>query len=315
MSIVKALSRILPQRQVITDPLRRLAYGTDASFYRMIPEVVAVVEDEQQVQALLRVAQEQGRTVTFRAAGTSLSGQAITDSVLALIGDSFATCEISPDAATVRLGPGIIGGEVNARLAKFGRKIGPDPASINACKIGGIAANNASGMCCGTAQNSYRTLVGLRVVLADGSLLDTEDEASVVAFRQIHASLLGELEQLGVATRCDATLSARIRHKYKIKNTTGYSLNALIDDDWFGGHAWLPLSYHSPHRRRGSLQGQRAGILPNYRNCLPGRNSTQTTPCLCGRTTRPANTALGAGQARTPVNNAYVERRSGCLVD
>ncbi len=229
MSIVKALSRILPQRQVITDPLRRLAYGTDASFYRMIPEVVAVVEDEQQVQALLRVAQEQGRTVTFRAAGTSLSGQAITDSVLALIGDSFATCEISPDAATVRLGPGIIGGEVNARLAKFGRKIGPDPASINACKIGGIAANNASGMCCGTAQNSYRTLVGLRVVLADGSLLDTEDEASVVAFRQIHASLLGELEQLGVATRCDATLSARIRHKYKIKNTTGYSLNALID--------------------------------------------------------------------------------------
>ena len=228
-SLIPALYRILPQRQVITDPLRRLAYGTDASFYRLIPEVVAVVESEQEVQALLQVAREQRRPVTFRAAGTSLSGQAISDSVLALIGEDFATCEISPDAATVRLGPGIIGGEVNTRLATHGRKIGPDPASINACKIGGIAANNASGMCCGTAQNSYRTLVGLRVLLADGSLLDTEEVSSVAAFRQSHAALLSELEQLGVATRGDAALAARIRHKYKIKNTTGYSLNALVD--------------------------------------------------------------------------------------
>ena len=229
MTVAQALSRILPQQKVITDPLRLLAYGTDASFYRLVPEVVAVVESEQEVQVLLQVAREHGRPVTFRAAGTSLSGQAITDSVLALIGDGFASCEIAPDASTVRLGPGIIGGEVNARLAPYGRKIGPDPASINACKIGGIAANNASGMCCGTAQNSYRTLIGLRVILADGSLLDTEDAASVTDFRQSHASLLSELDQLGVATRADEGLAARIRHKYKIKNTTGYSLNALIE--------------------------------------------------------------------------------------
>jgi len=177
--LIKALSRILPERQVITDPLRRLAYGTDASFYRLTPEVVAVVESEEEVQAVLQVARAEGHSVTFRAAGTSLSGQAISDSVLVLIGEDLASCEIGPDAATVRVGPGMIGGEVNFRLAPFGRKIGPDPASINACKIGGIAANNASGMCCGTAQNSYRTLAGLRVVLADGAVLDTEDAYSV----------------------------------------------------------------------------------------------------------------------------------------
>ena len=228
-SLIQALSRNLPERQIVTDPLRRLAYGSDASFYRLVPEVVAVVENEQEVQALLQVARQHGRPVTFRAAGTSLSGQAITEGVLALIGDDFATCEIAPDAATVRLGPGIIGGEVNVRLAPHGRKIGPDPASINACKIGGIVANNASGMCCGTAQNSYRTLVGLCVILADGTLLDTEDAPSVAAFRQSHAALLGELEKMGIATRGDAALAARIRHKYKIKNTTGYSLNALVD--------------------------------------------------------------------------------------
>ncbi len=227
--IIRAISQILPNNRVITDDLRRLAYGTDASFYRMIPEVVAIVESEKEVQAMLQAALTHKRPVTFRAAGTSLSGQGVTDSVLALIGEGFATCEISDDAATVRVGPGIIGGEVNSRLAPHGRKIGPDPASINACKIGGIAANNASGMCCGTAQNSYRTLSGMRVVLADGVVLDTEDSVSVAQFRQSHAALVDELDRLGQATRADAELAARIRHKFKIKNTTGYSLNALVD--------------------------------------------------------------------------------------
>ena len=84
-------------------------------------------------------------------------------------------------------------------------------------------------MCCGTAQNSYRTLVGMRVILGDGTLLDTEDADSVANFRQSHASLVNELDRLGQSTRADEKLAARIRHKYKIKNTTGYSLNALVD--------------------------------------------------------------------------------------
>jgi len=103
--LVQALSRILPHRQVIADPLRRIAYGTDASFYRMVPEVVAVVETEQEVQALLQVARAHCRPVAFRAAGTSLSGQAITDGVLALIGENFATCEISPTPPRSALAP------------------------------------------------------------------------------------------------------------------------------------------------------------------------------------------------------------------
>ena len=227
--MVSALARILPAKQIISDELRRIAYGTDASFYRMTPEVVVIIESEQELQSLLNAARSQGRSVTYRAAGTSLSGQGVTDSVLALIGEGFASCEISPDATMVRLGPGIIGGEVNARLAPFGRKIGPDPASINTCKIGGIAANNASGMCCGTAANSYRTLAGLRVVLADGCVLDTEDAASIASFRHSHAALLDGLANMAKDTCADKALAARIAHKFKIKNTTGYSINALID--------------------------------------------------------------------------------------
>ena len=228
-NLIQDLSESLPKHQVITDDLRRLAYGTDASFYRLTPEVIAVIETEEEARHVLKTASQHNRPITFRAAGTSLSGQAITDGILALIGEGFATYEQNADASKVRVGPGIIGGEVNRRLAPFGKKIGPDPASIGAAKIGGIAANNASGMCCGTAQNSYRTLAGMRVMLVDGSVLDTEDHLSVDAFSKSHAVLLGELERLGHNTRNNAKLAERIRHKFKIKNTTGYSLNALID--------------------------------------------------------------------------------------
>ncbi len=228
-ALIQTLAASLPSHQVITDELRRLAYGTDASFYRLIPQVIAIVESEDEVRTVLAAAHRHATPLTFRAAGTSLSGQAITDGVLALIGEGFASFELSDDAGQVRVGPGMIGGEVNRRLAPLGRKIGPDPASIGAAKIGGIAANNSSGMCCGTAQNSYQTLAGLRVVFADGSLLDTEDPASIAAFRSTHGALLGELDRLGRETRADIALAERIRRKFKIKNTTGYSLNALVD--------------------------------------------------------------------------------------
>ncbi len=86
-------------------------------------------------------------------------------------------------------------------------------------------------MCCGTAQNSYKTLAGLRIVLADGTLVDSEDPASVATFRQSHAALLDELAELGRQTRANSELAAKIRHKYRLKNTTGFSLNALVDFD------------------------------------------------------------------------------------
>ncbi len=222
---------LIPPERRFDDPLSTLAFGTDASFYRLIPKLVIRVESEAEVIALLKLAQASRVPVTFRAAGTSLSGQAISDSVLLVLGDNWNGREIRQHGAQIRLQPGVIGAQANAWLAPFGRKIGPDPASINACKIGGIVANNASGMCCGTAQNTYHTLAGLRLVLADGTCLDTEDSASIAAFRTSHAHLLGHLARLGRETRANTELAARIRHKYRLKNTTGLSLNALVDFD------------------------------------------------------------------------------------
>lgn len=223
--------RLIPRERLFDDPLSTLAFGTDASFYRLIPKLVVRVESEAEVVRLLELASAERVPVTFRAAGTSLSGQAISDSVLIVLGDNWNGRDIRADGAQIRLQPGVIGAQANVWLAPLGRKIGPDPASINAAKIGGIVANNSSGMCCGTAQNTYQTLAGLRVVLADGSVLDSEDPASVKAFRQRHGALLERLAELGRETRANTALADKIRHKYRLKNTTGFSLNALVDYD------------------------------------------------------------------------------------
>ncbi|KTC24458.1 4Fe-4S ferredoxin [Pseudomonas putida] len=230
-AFLDSVERLIPRERRFDDPTSTLAFGTDASFYRLIPKLVVRVESEDEVVGLLQLAQRDRVPVTFRAAGTSLSGQAISDSVLIVLGDNWNGREIREQGRQIRLQPGVIGAQANAWLAPFGRKIGPDPASINACKIGGIVANNASGMCCGTAQNTYHTLAGLRLVLADGTRLDSEDPASVAAFQSSHGDLLESLARLGRETRANTELAAKIRHKYRLKNTTGLSLNALVDYD------------------------------------------------------------------------------------
>ncbi|UTW09312.1 FAD-binding and (Fe-S)-binding domain-containing protein [Pseudomonas benzenivorans] len=230
-AFLQAVERLIPRQRRFDDPLSTLAFGTDASFYRLVPKLVLRVESEEEVVQVLRLASAERVPVTFRAAGTSLSGQAISDSVLIVLGDHWDGRQVRNQGAQIRLQPGVIGAQANVSLAPWQRKIGPDPASINACKIGGIVANNASGMCCGTAQNSYHTLAGMRLVLADGSVLDTEDAASVAAFQASHGELLEQLTELARQTRANPELAARIRHKYRLKNTTGLSLNALVDFD------------------------------------------------------------------------------------
>jgi len=225
----QAIVEVIDPKRVFTDPLSTLAYGTDASCYRLVPKIVIQTHDEAEVQAVLAQAAAHRLPVTFRAAGTSLSGQAVSDSILVVASHGWKALQVLDDGRTIRLQPGVIGAAANAALLPFGRKIGPDPATINSAMIGGIVSNNSSGMCCGTAQNTYQTIKSLRLVLADGAVLDTGDAASVAAFRQSHAGLLGGIAALAARIRADGELEARIRRKYKMKNTTGYSLNALVD--------------------------------------------------------------------------------------
>lgn len=223
------LEQRLGKEAVLGKLIERLAHAGDASIYRMIPQAVLMPRRDEDIQAILEYCRERNLPVTFRAAGTSLSGQAVTDGILVSLGRHWRNYNISEDGRTVSAQPGVVGGKLNAILSRRGCKIGPDPASINAAMIGGIVANNASGLCCGIDQNSYRTLRGIRLILADGYLLDTSWPDAGLRLERDRPQLVRGLLRLREEILGQRELAARIRHKYRIKNTTGYSLNALID--------------------------------------------------------------------------------------
>jgi D-lactate dehydrogenase len=223
------LSISIDSKRILTNPLQTLAYGTDASFYRLIPQIVILAHNETEVVEIIKQARILDIALTFRAAGTSLSGQAITDSVLVVATHGWKNFELLDNNQRIKLEPGIVGSRANILLAPHGLKIGPDPASIGAAMIGGIVANNASGMCCGTAQNSYQTIADIRIVLHDGTLLDTADANSVADFKKNQTPLIQEIENLRDTIKNDEILYHKIKNKFKIKNTTGYSINALVD--------------------------------------------------------------------------------------
>ena len=229
---LKTARRVAGNKKVMTDYLRRLAWGTDAGFYRLVPKVVVHVGDDQQVAELLKAAAQCNLSVTFRAAGTSLSGQAIGEDILIVAGKGWEEWRpLDSDATVAEFQPGLTGKRVNEILRPYGRKFYPDPASINSAMVGGIVANNASGMNCGTHANSYKVLLSAKMILADGTILDTGDEKSRAAFRHSHKPFLTKIARLRDDIRKNEALVERIRHKYSIKNVVGLNLLPFIEFD------------------------------------------------------------------------------------
>jgi len=228
--LYKLLAKAIGDEQVYIDDLTLTATAADASCYQKLPKIVLKPKDEQQVIQSLRILHKEGIPVTFRAAGTSLSGQSISDSVLLQArGDHWNKCEILEEGRMIRTQPGITGTRLNQLLASTGKKFGPDPASINSAMVGGIIANNASGMSCGIHANTYATIQSARIILADGTLLDTGDPESCRAFTEDKSELLSTLNRLKDSIRSKPELVDKITEKYRIKNTTGYGLNSFLD--------------------------------------------------------------------------------------
>ena len=225
------IAKFIEKDRVYTDELRRFAWGTDAGFYRLTPQVVVRAKNENEVVQLLKEASALALPVTFRAAGTSLSGQAISDSILVVAGKHWERYSIGKGGETITLQPGVVGAEVNRILKPYGRKFGPDPASIKSAMVGGIVMNNASGMSCGVWANSDKVLLSARLVFADGTLLDTADKTSREAFAASHKVLMAEICAIRDEVRADKELSERIQKKYTIKCVTGLNLLPFVQYD------------------------------------------------------------------------------------
>ncbi|MEQ1828723.1 MAG: FAD-binding oxidoreductase, partial [Pirellula sp.] len=208
---------------------QRYAFANDAGPYLLIPQAVMQPRNENEVQSILRASHEQKIPVSFRAGGTSLSGQSVTDGWLVDIGRHWRRIEPLEQGQRVRVQGGAIGGIVNATLRPLGRKIGPDPSSINSAMMGGILSNNSSGMCCGVANNAYHTLESIRFILPDGSTWDTSLQFESRRFETERPAIARVLTELRNEILNSPPLLEKIRRKYQQKNTVGYSLNAFVD--------------------------------------------------------------------------------------
>ena len=223
------LVTLLGADRVLTHPIDLIRYATDASPYRLFPKVVVIAHDVEDVRKVLDYARQARESVTFRAAGTSLSGQAQGDGILLDVRRHWAGITVEAQGRRLRVRPGTILSRANLALLKHGYRLGPDPASASACTIGGVIADNSSGMCCGTTQNSYKTLSSLTFMLPSGTCVDTGQENAERHFAAAEPVLAAGLMEIKREIESDAGLVARLRRKFSIKNTTGYHMEAFLD--------------------------------------------------------------------------------------
>src|SRR5271167_3120360 len=217
--------------RILIRPIDLIAYASDASFYRLIPKAVVQAKSVEEIQSLFSFSQQRQIPMTFRAAGTSLSGQSISDGLLVDVARNWRDLRVEEEGRKIRVQPGVIGARANHALAPHGAKIGPDPASIATCTLGGILSNNSSGMCCGVEQNAYHTLHSMKFLLPSGTLIDTSLPDADEQFHAREPELARGVLELKAHLESDPALRERVRSKYRMKNTTGYSLNAFLDYD------------------------------------------------------------------------------------
>lgn len=215
-------------RHRITD---LVCYASDASPYRYIPKVIVQPKNIDQVAEIFRYCIRKGRHATFRAGGTSLNGQSQGDDILIDVRHHWNGWKVEDNGSRIRCNVGTTLGRINEVLKPYARRMGPDPASINAATIGGVLANNAGGMRCRPAIDSYHSIVAIKIVLTTGTIIDTEDTKAEEHFAASEPEMAAGLMQIREELLADKELCDRIRRKYQMRNTTGYAMHAFLDGE------------------------------------------------------------------------------------
>jgi D-lactate dehydrogenase len=215
-------------RHRISDLVR---YASDASPYRYIPKVVVQPKNFHQIAAIFRYCTNKNRHATLRAGGTSLNGQSQGNDILIDVRQHWSGWQVEENGLRIRCKVGTTLGRVNEVLKPYARRMGPDPASLNAATIGGVLANNAGGMRCRPTIDSYHSIVGMKIVLTTGTIVDTEDPQAEERFAASEPEMAAGLLKIREELLADKELSERIVRKYEMRNTTGYAMHAFIDGE------------------------------------------------------------------------------------
>ena len=222
-------SRVINDEIIYNDRITRSAYSRDASMYRLMPKSVVKPRNINDIKDLLYHARSSNTPITFRAGGTSLSGQSVTNGIIAEILHEWKNLKILKNGDSIYMQAGVNAGYANSILSSYKKKIGPDPASINSASIGGILSNNSSGMVCGTKYNSYHTLENITFILPNGNMYDTSKKGEKERFITNEKIISDGLIKIRKKIISSSKIVNKIRDKYRIKNTIGYSMNAFLD--------------------------------------------------------------------------------------
>jgi D-lactate dehydrogenase len=225
------LTALLGKQNVLPRAIDLVRFASDASPYRLVPQVVVQPRTADDIVKLFRYCRENGRHATLRAGGTSLNGQSLSDDILVDVRRHWYGAKVEDNGGRVRARPGMILGHVNAMVGRYGRRLGPDPASSNACTIGGVIANNSGGMRCTVRNDAYQTVSAMTFVTPSGAVIDTSASNAEVVFERAEPDLAIGLLELRGQLLADRDLVVRVRRKYAIRNTHGYRLCALLDGE------------------------------------------------------------------------------------
>ena len=211
-SIVARLRAVIGAGTVIDDPVEARAYECDAlSAYRCPPLAVALPTTTEEVAAVLRVCHEERVPVVPRGAGTSLAGGAIPQEDAVVIGVSRMSriLEVDYDNRTATVQAGATNLSISDRVAADGFFYAPDPSSQLACTIAGNIAMNSGGAHCLKYGVTTNNLLGARLVLMDGTIIELGGKALDAPGLDLLGLLCGSEGQIGIITEATVRLLAR----------------------------------------------------------------------------------------------------------
>lgn len=218
-SFISNVHQLMPADRIITDDVRCYAFGVDASCFALTPKAVLRINTEYEMSAVMRLSSAHQVALTFRGAGTSVAGQATGSPVLIQLTSAWSGHRIDPLAERLHLQPAVTFEQVKRLLAPYGRQLNLQTMPADTATIGGLVASGAL------------SVLAARLVLADGSVIDSRDEKSVAEFRISHAQQLAQLSDLRSKILADTDQTEQLRLASEPCRSTGYNLRALLEHE------------------------------------------------------------------------------------
>ncbi len=207
--LVRRFRAVLPADSVITDPQRLRTYECDGlASYRVVPAVVVLPGDTEQVREIVAACAEQRVPFVARGSGTGLSGGALPDAEGVLIVTSKMRRILEIDVANERavVEPGVINLDVTTAAAPQGYYFAPDPSSQQVCSVGGNVAENSGGAHCLKYGFTTHHILSLEVVTPDGDVVELGGAAREAPGYDLLGTFIGSEGTLGVVTKITVRL-------------------------------------------------------------------------------------------------------------